>query len=100
MPFFEEQDLVDMLSDTGLSVTWGTLTRRGLYRRQTEDLVDAQGVPITEKVSSVLVELAHFRDVKEGDPITVDTPDGRDWVVRQTRLEMRTLLRIFLALAA
>jgi hypothetical protein len=104
MPFLEEPDLADMLSDAGVDVTWRTVLgaevkRQGLYRRQTENLLEGVANPETEEVPSVLVELAYYREVKEGDPITVDTPDGTSWMVRQSRVEMRSLLRIYLAAA-
>lgn len=92
----EEADLADMLSDAGVQVTWGSVTRQGLYRRQTEDLVQGVVDPVREEVPSVLVELSWFRGIQEDEPITVDTPDGSSWTVRFARVEMRSLLRIYL----
>jgi len=104
MAFVEEADLADMLSDTGVDVTWRTplgvdVTRKGLYRRQTETLLEGVANPETEEVPSVLVELAYFREVKEDDPITVVTPDGTSWTVRAKRVEMRSLVRLYLSIA-
>jgi hypothetical protein len=104
MPFVEEPDLADMLSDAGVNVTWQpptgpAITRKGLYHRQTEELLPGQGGSEMEEVPSVLVEVAYFRGIAEGAALTVDTPDGTDWVVRQVQVPQRALLRLYLAIA-
>jgi hypothetical protein len=104
VPFVEEPDLVDMLSDAGVDVTWTpaigpAITRKGLYHRQTEELMPGIGGGEMDEVPNVLVEIAYFRGITEGDALTVDTPDGTDWVVRQIQVPHRALLRLFLAVA-
>lgn len=99
--FFEEPDLADMLSDTGVDVTWqptagDPVVRKGLFERHTAPALDGVEVPVGEKNPSVLVERAYFEAVEDGDELTVD---GVTWVVRQTGVPMRSMLRLYLTTA-
>lgn len=98
MAFFEEADLPDMLSDTGHEVVWaaapgGALTRKGLVERHTASLLEGPVLPSRDQVPSVLVERVYFEAIAPGAAITVG---GEAWVVRETSLVMRSLLRLHL----
>lgn len=101
MPFLEEADLADMLSDAGVPVTWqpssgDPVTRNGLFERHSEPVLDPMAVPARDAVPSVLVERAYFADVQVGDTVTVD---GEAWVVRDPSVPMRSLLQLSLTKA-